>query len=1265
MEDPINITDTTNEESFLDMLNDEDNKDVDQETKTDYNSENEVDYSPNANSVDSQPLSPGSESASIVTDEANSSLASQLKANLVEWNTLIRAYYNIQQAEELADRDLSTEDQAELAKKYSELNLPDESDSWAAEKVIQRIMAEDILESKPFDINTVPVEDRKHYNECVTLRDAHKVELNLRYQRLIKKQLQDTSWYNALWMGTAAALTDPINYIGGFVGGKVVSFLPEISFAGSTLLKSMAYNNGLKPFIVGSIASMPSAFLRQALSPAESDYAEAMVETVAGGLLNSAFSSLGRGAKIGIKKLLKKGGKVDGEDLVSIFPDEQSISNAEENEIADLMLQGYKQDVKGGFAGRDIKLGEDGNFFETLSTGKTIPVSGYLSKLMINSPNIKIQKSSNEKVREIFPYFLRGSASNETLKSGNYGASYQDVVLFNKTDTLLKVGKTREDIIEYCALNKGMDPQQVSSEIWGAMLSDEDFASSSFASGVANEYMDEIGKMLERARELGVIRNDFNLLGAVTRIAKESGVTDTANIRRFIKENKINDYNLHTPEIKEKLEPFLLEKKYIQLSGVPDILISSEEGYMTAADMVVSIASDKVESKLNYENVLKETLWNKQNTPQDLRRGKLYGKNISPITGEEEKIRYVPRLWKRKLVEKEFKLIDEEWRRVGGMPTYDQINNVPSPLVRLIARSEMSPQSIKDKDVKAEKEAIKTAIMKVRAILGFDHLEEYLTDDFTQILSPSHSANKEVTIKVADQLLADWLETDANTIYMIARINLKEKIAWQEAIQKTGYKDSGEILNAINEKFAVSEIKDKKYFEDLFMSLPDMVSGKDLRPKSELGANALIASKAFKSLVYAGASGAITASCALDYNFIVKNMGFGQTLKTLGATYKSFLENGALKASRKEAKYMSKLLEIAHDSASFKRIGDEVDVTKLSKYTDSKTFKYIDMASDWAGKKVAKITFLDMFDNFNKTIVKHAYQDMLASTLKSGDREAINNLLKTSRIDINLTDRIIKQIEDHAQTDSGLNILFTNRWRDTDAKNAVQMATTIMQDNTILKAVSGDLPQSYRKTLTHIMMFNTWTLKAHNIMMAYYRDTPISQQLPFIGTSIATGAALTAYKSLEQGKDIDTIESYTDTLSRSGLLGALEYATKPIMGAASWLLSDDDFNMSKSENVVGRTIKSLSPQASKIMSIYDIIREVGKDRPLSEATWRSIKSLVPGNNIPIIGLITNRLIRNYVEVSGGRLIGEGRNVKHRRKKAPRRRRSTKQRRIVQ
>ncbi|WP_336817800.1 hypothetical protein [Cedecea sp. MMO-103] len=514
----------------------------------------------------------------------------------------------------------------------------------------------------------------------------------------------------------------------------------------------------------------------------------------------------------------------------------------------------------------------------------------------------------------------------------------------------------------------------------------------------------------------------------------------------------------------------------------------------------------------------------------------------------------------------------------------------------------------------SREEAEITADATINKIVGAK-----IPQDFANVFSvKSAGSTKGRTLSVPDNLMKDYLESDAN--YVLQR-HIREASAEVELTKTFGTKTLEKQLKDIQDEYDAlmranpaeqsrlakardNDIRDITALRDRLIGtygMPDDPSSFFVR------AGAFLRSANFVTKL-----GGMTVSAIPDLARGVMVNGFSNITRGYGAL---ITKSPAFLAARAEQKKMAVGLEtILHSRA--RTMGDLVD-------SSSRTTA-VEAGMERVTEAFGKLTLMGHFDDMNKSVNGLLTADGILSGAFPAKR------LAKLGINDNMAARIQAEFRAHGENIDGWHIGNFEKWDDQHVAGVFQAAVLKDVSNTVITPGIGDTPLWASTPLGKtVFQFKTFATSSYNRGTLGGLQEGTAQFYYGTAFQIGLGSLTYALKQAANGKEVDWSPQklVIEGIDRSGILGPLmeynnmaEKASGGMVGLGA-ILGTGTQSRYASRGFIG---SALGPTFGLMDTITDVTAGV-LNGDAGDRVLHNVRTLLPGNNLFWIAPLINQV----------------------------------------
>lgn len=537
-----------------------------------------------------------------------------------------------------------------------------------------------------------------------------------------------------------------------------------------------------------------------------------------------------------------------------------------------------------------------------------------------------------------------------------------------------------------------------------------------------------------------------------------------------------------------------------------------------------------------------------------------------------------------------------------------------------------------------------------------------IPQDFANVFAvKAAGSTKERTLNVPDNLMKDYLESDAN--YVLQR-HVREAASEIELTRAFGNRTMSERLKDIQDEYdellrvLPGKLEDEQakklenmksnmsqedydaFIEGKLESFDNKLYKKIEREQAKLAkarendirditalrdrlagtygmpddpSSFFVRAGAFlRSANFVTKLGGMTVSAIPDLARGVMVNGFGNTMRG----YSSLITRSpAFKASRAEQLKMAVGLETILHTRS-RTMGDLVDSSARTTAVEAGMERVTDA--------FGKLTMMGHFDDMNKSVNGMITSDGILSGAFAGRR------LAKLGINDNMAARIRSEFQKHGEVIDGWHIGNFDKWDDQYVAGVFQSAVLKDVNNTIITPGIGDTPLWASTPMGRtIFQFKSFTTASYNRALLGGLQEGTAQFYYGTAFQIALGSLVYALKEASKGKDVDWSPEklVLEGIDRSGILGPLmeynnmaEKATGGAVGLGA-LFGTGTQSRYASRGFVGSLF---GPSFGLADSIIDVTAGV-LNGDAGDRIVHNVRTLIPGNNLFWIAPLINQV----------------------------------------
>jgi hypothetical protein len=432
---------------------------------------------------------------------------------------------------------------------------------------------------------------------------------------------------------------------------------------------------------------------------------------------------------------------------------------------------------------------------------------------------------------------------------------------------------------------------------------------------------------------------------------------------------------------------------------------------------------------------------------------------------------------------------------------------------------------------------------------------------------------------------------------------------------------------ASNEEKELIRQKYNKYAQ-LIADGAKLLSGTYGAPTCSLDLALAQKARALKAYNYMRLLGSVGFSALVDQGNVVHRFGIVRTLK--GALH-GFFKDSAFQLNKADLVKWGAASERAMTGEVHRYLTD----TDMSLYRNGRLMTSLDKLSN----TFSKFTFLERMNDYNKVTVATLHgTDVIEACMKDKLTLKDSKFLAMARIPLKMRGKINEYFHKYGGgfDKDGLAVFDMGKWPDDDVTRTFAASLTTAANQTIIIPSAGDTPRVFKSTIGRLLtqfksyQFAVW----NNVILPWFNG-----QNEHVAASIATRLAIAttivycrAQLSGNPFNHLDDKHFIMEVVDKADLLG-------PLTDVVSMISRVSDTNRS-----LGQTVERAFPTAGTLTDLWYLKNEALKYREdprnynMSERTARTIKGLVPFNNIFLWDGIVNRMIRHHVFNKRGKLM---------------------------
>ncbi len=447
---------------------------------------------------------------------------------------------------------------------------------------------------------------------------------------------------------------------------------------------------------------------------------------------------------------------------------------------------------------------------------------------------------------------------------------------------------------------------------------------------------------------------------------------------------------------------------------------------------------------------------------------------------------------------------------------------------------------------------------------------------------------------------------------------------WLSLLEKEKKAKLSETTSATKHKEITEQYKQ---YAELMVSGDQLLHGTYDAPKTGADLNFLKMSNLIQTYNYTRMLGNVGLTSLIDAKNIVNRFGFGRAVSGL---VRGCLKDSSFNLNKKDLIKFGAASEHAHLQLKEKF----AMYSDLAPYGVSKFEKLVEKGAN----KFSKFTGMPLINDYQKTVVANLHGSDILSACCDHTISNRVEFLKNNKITEDMAKRIQKAFVDAGGyfDEHGLAVFNLQKWKDKEATRMFGGAINAVSNQTILVPSMGDTPLLLKSKWGKLLFqFRTYQFSlTNNIILPWFQG-----QNQHAGASIAFGLgmsyAVTYLKSLASGDPythIDDPDWHASALEQSDTFG--------IFG--------DFYSFGRrclnSRNTFADAAKNISPTISGASDLFavknSLIRSYERDTLMSEKDLRTIKRLLPFNNVLGFSAAVNAGVGAYSEATGRKLMKE-------------------------
>lgn len=495
----------------------------------------------------------------------------------------------------------------------------------------------------------------------------------------------------------------------------------------------------------------------------------------------------------------------------------------------------------------------------------------------------------------------------------------------------------------------------------------------------------------------------------------------------------------------------------------------------------------------------------------------------------------------------------------------------------------------------------------------FEDFEKFLVNDPIEV---GHVLNRDLSTgiemaRVASELFSNTPELEGKTV-----------------IGKWIYRLEKERDGKLN--ICKSDIEKEK-IRNLYKGYTELISDGELLIKgmydAPTGLGSLKTAKALsaiRSFNYIRLLGGVGLTSLIDFKNIINRNGFGKSFHSL---IHGFNKNSAFNLNKSDLKKFGAASEYAWlDINNRYNAHNDLNAYRGSQYGRK------------ASNFFSKATLMPQINDFNKRIAATLHGTDIIEACLSDNTLSLKDtqFLAQARIPFSHRKEIAKRFKESGKFDeNGLAVFNMGSWADDKITRTFAASLSTCANQTIVIPSRGDVPRimksNWGKTLTQFMGYQFGIM--NNVIAPWFNG-----QNSHAAASLATGVGIAygieyikALLSADSYEHLDDPDLIWNSLEKSDALGHFGTA----FNAAK--------NVFNPRQTFGSALERMSPAISFASDVTSAIKSsiikpiLKEDYVKSEKELRTIKGLVPFNNLIYINGFLNDVIRRRAENSGGKL----------------------------
>lgn len=487
----------------------------------------------------------------------------------------------------------------------------------------------------------------------------------------------------------------------------------------------------------------------------------------------------------------------------------------------------------------------------------------------------------------------------------------------------------------------------------------------------------------------------------------------------------------------------------------------------------------------------------------------------------------------------------------------------------------------------------------------FEDFERFLVNDPIQVgslLSRNFSSGIEFA-RVSQELFINDARLEGKTVVG----------KWLTALEtERNDKINTAASDAVKEKIRSQYRK----YADLIIDGESLIRGTYDAPT---GGGSLVAAQAANALQtwnYVRQLGGVGVSAIVDSKNIVNRVGFGRTMSSY---LQSFSKDSAFNLNKADLRKFGAANELALLDLNNRYL----DHSNLSSYKGGA----INRGLTRVANKFSKVTFLHDLNDYNKRVMATLHgTDIIEACLQSKLTLEQSQFLAQARIPFGMRKEIAKRFLESGSFDKdGLAVFRLNRWADDEVTRTFTASMTTAANQTIIIPSAGDTPRAFKSKWGRLLFqYKGYQFGMMNNVIAPWFNGQNSHASATIATGLGLGYLVYYLKSLASGdpyKHLDDPEFHAGAIEQSDLFGYFSDAASFTRRALN------------ANNTFAETIQRTSPTGGLAANLFHLKNEAlkwrdkGEEYKASEKTLKTIKNLLPFNNLFYFNGFINSMIR--------------------------------------